>query len=394
MAKLDQASLVALVPSVTVFARVSPQQKEQVILALNRTSHTMMVGDGTNDVGALKHAHIGVSLLTTSVVMPSPLEALKRHGGATAHDLAAADGQAPLVRLGDASIASPFTYKGDNVKCSSHVLRCGRATLATVLMMYKIMGLNSVVSAFAMSVLTLDGVKLGDAQTAAESLFVSMCFFLVSRSTPAKKLAKQHPTGSVFAWEVLLGLAIQLVVHLGTLLYGWQLALGFRPADFKRNLEGDFEPNLTNTVVFQLITAMHASSFLANYEGHPFMQPLSSNRGLLGCMGFLVFMIFATATEAVPELNSMLSLVPSPDDEFRHKLLVLLAIDIFASVGLSRSLNAFAVYLRGRAAEKRAKAAGLGMPEGKDEDEEEDGAPAKTKRKVSGSKTSGKTKKQ
>merc|ERR1719276_259171 len=101
--------------------------------------------------------------------------------------------QPPLVRLGDASIASPFTYKGDSIKCTMHILRCGRATLSTVLMMYKIMGLNSVLSAFAMSVLTLDGVKLGDSQTTAESLFVSCCFFLVSRSTPSKNLAKHLP---------------------------------------------------------------------------------------------------------------------------------------------------------------------------------------------------------
>ena len=41
-----------------------------------------------------------------------------------------------------------------------------------VMMMYKIMGLNSVMSAFAMSALTLDGVKLGDGQTAIESLLL------------------------------------------------------------------------------------------------------------------------------------------------------------------------------------------------------------------------------
>merc|ERR1719440_411347 len=132
--------------------------------------------------------------------------------------------RAPLVRLGDASIASPFTYKGDSVKCSTHILKCGRATLSTVLMMYKIMGLNSVMSAFAMSVLTLDGVKLGDGQTAAESLFTSMCFFLVSRSNPAKQLAKQLPTTSVFAWHVMVTLLIQLVIHLTCLFYGWSLS--------------------------------------------------------------------------------------------------------------------------------------------------------------------------
>merc|ERR1712100_827292 len=152
------------------------------------------------------------------------------------------DGVVPLVRLGDASIASPFTYKGDSVKCSMHVLRCGRATLSTVLMMYKIMGLNSVMSAFAMSVLTLDGVKLGDGQTAAESLFTSMCFFLVSRSKEAKQLAKQLPTSSVFAWHVMTTLFIQLVVHLSCLYYGWSLATQFREDNYARNLEGEFAP--------------------------------------------------------------------------------------------------------------------------------------------------------
>merc|ERR1712048_362393 len=121
------------------------------------------------------------------------------------------------------------TYKGDSVKCSITILKCGRATLSTVLMMYKIMGLNSIMSAFAMSVLTLDGVKLGDTQTAVESLFTSMCFFLVSRSQPAKQLAKQMPTCSVFAWHVMVTMIIQITVHMTVLYHGWKLANEFRP---------------------------------------------------------------------------------------------------------------------------------------------------------------------
>lgn len=272
------------------------------------------------------------------------------------------DGQPQLVRLGDASIASPFTYKGDSVKCTLHTLKCGRSTLASVIMMYKIMGLNSIMSAFAMSCLTLDGVKLGDGQTAVESIFTSMCFFLVSRSAPAKMLAKQMPTCSVFAWNVMVTLGIQLVVHLTCLYYGWTLANEFRAKDFKRNLEGDFEPNLTNTVVFQLIATMHASSFLANYEGHPFMQPLSSNRPLVYALGAFLAVVFLCATEVIPDLNELLSLVTSPTEEFRNKICMILAADIVLSVSLSKSVYWLAVWMRGRAAEVRAKELNLGMP--------------------------------
>eukprot|EP00933_Yihiella_yeosuensis_P005411 TRINITY_DN10991_c0_g1_i1.p1 TRINITY_DN10991_c0_g1~~TRINITY_DN10991_c0_g1_i1.p1 ORF type:complete len:1210 (+),score=234.21 TRINITY_DN10991_c0_g1_i1:50-3679(+) len=356
---LSKEEVVELVQVTTVWARVSPQQKEQVVIALNQHSHTMMVGDGTNDVGALKHAHVGVSLLS-GVEAPhgSPASRAQREAQAQA---ALAGDQAPLVQLGDASIASPFTYKGDSVKCGLYILRHGRATLCTVLMMYKIMGINSVMSAFAMSALTLDGVKLGDSQTAAESLFSSMCFFLVSRSAPAKQLAKQHPISSVFDWSVLTALALQLVVHLSVLFYGWQMANEHRVKDFKRDLEGEFAPNLTNSVVFLLMAAMHASSFLANYEGHPFMQPLSANKALTYSLILFVTLIFACASEAIPELNESLSLVLSPNEEFRQKMMMLVVADISLSVLLSRGISFLAVHLRKEAAERHAKERGLGM---------------------------------
>ena len=53
-----------LLDSVAIFARMSPDDKERVLKRLKQQGrHTFMCGDGANDVGALKQAHVGVALL-------------------------------------------------------------------------------------------------------------------------------------------------------------------------------------------------------------------------------------------------------------------------------------------------------------------------------------------
>lgn len=50
---------------VKVFARMSPEDKEAVLKAMRANGRfTMMCGDGANDVGALKQAHVGLALLS------------------------------------------------------------------------------------------------------------------------------------------------------------------------------------------------------------------------------------------------------------------------------------------------------------------------------------------
>jgi len=104
-----------LCDTVNIWARVSPWHKELIVHTLNHYgSVTLMCGDGTNDVGALKQAHVGISIVNA----PRAPTAKKRSQEPSL-------GDAEIVQFGDASIASPFTARRASPAVSLDIVRQG-----------------------------------------------------------------------------------------------------------------------------------------------------------------------------------------------------------------------------------------------------------------------------
>jgi P-type Mg2+ transporter len=69
VARVDDAALGHLVEQASVFTRVSPAQKNRIILALQRRGHVVgYLGDGINDAPSLHTADIGISVMAATDV--------------------------------------------------------------------------------------------------------------------------------------------------------------------------------------------------------------------------------------------------------------------------------------------------------------------------------------
>jgi cation-transporting ATPase 13A2 len=103
--------LPSLLVRTTVFARFQPDQKTQLVTYMQSLDYVVsMVGDGANDCGALKAAHVGVSLSQA-----------------------------------EASVAAPFTSAIQDISCIVHLILEGRCALVTSFAVFKYMALYSLI---------------------------------------------------------------------------------------------------------------------------------------------------------------------------------------------------------------------------------------------------------
>ncbi|OBA22885.1 P-type ATPase [Metschnikowia bicuspidata var. bicuspidata NRRL YB-4993] len=426
----DHPQIMDLLKHTWVYARVSPSQKEFILTSLKNAGYsTLMCGDGTNDVGALKQAHIGVALLngteegmkkiaenrkieTMKTVYhkqaqlmanwlrpPPPVPALIAHlyppGPYNPHYLTClqkrgveitpeirqnveiakkngtlpiefikddkgkpvsasefADGimsslntgededEVPSLKLGDASVAAPFTSKLSNVSAVTNIVRQGRCALVSTIQMYKILALNCLISAYSLSVLYLAGIKFGDGQSTVSGILLSVCFFSISRGKPLNKLSKERPLSGIFNVYIMGSILGQFAVHITTLIYITREIYILEPREAQVDLEKTFSPSLLNTGMFLLQLAQQVSTFAVNYIGLPFKEGIRDNKGMYyGLLGVSALSLIGS-TEFMPELNEAMQFVPMTLD-FKFKLTGSIVLDLVATWAIEIALKHF-----------------------------------------------------
>lgn len=365
------ANLEVLVQHVWVYARASPTQKERVLNTLKSLDYvTLMAGDGTNDVGALKAADIGVALLQGSAqdlkdiaqhqmiqrlkamyeqqlklmarfnqppppvpkgiahLYPELVKAQKESAEKLAIERASnpnlkpqfdlthmlnkvtefdADTQAPEIKLGDASCAAPFTSKLSNVAAIAHIIRQGRCTLVATIQMYKILGLNCLITAYSLSVLYLDGIKFGDYQVTITGLLVSICFFCLSKAKPIEKLSPERPLTNIYNLYIVSSVLLQFAVHVLSMLYITDLS-NSREDRGPIDLDAPYKPSLLNTAVYLLGLSQQVSTFAINYQGRPFRESISENPGMYWSLLGVGGVALSGALDLLPEMNRFLQI--------------------------------------------------------------------------------------
>uniref|UniRef100_A0A8C0RW64 ATPase cation transporting 13A2 n=1 Tax=Canis lupus familiaris TaxID=9615 RepID=A0A8C0RW64_CANLF len=230
----------------TVFARMAPEQKTELVCELQKLQYCVgMCGDGANDCGALKAADVGISLSQA-----------------------------------EASVVSPFTSSTASIECVPMVIREGRCSLDTSFSVFKYMALYSLTQFISVLILYTINTNLGDVQFLAIDLVITTTVaVLMSRTGPALALGRARPPGALLSVPVLSSLLLHVVLVAGVQLGGYFLTVAqpwFVPLN-KTVPAPDNLPNYENTVVFSLSGFQYLILAAAVSKGAPFRRPLYTN---------------------------------------------------------------------------------------------------------------------
>ncbi|NWW71797.1 AT132 ATPase, partial [Climacteris rufus] len=285
----------------TVFARMLPDQKTQLVCSLQELNYCVgMCGDGANDCGALRAADVGISLSEA-----------------------------------EASVASPFTSRVATIECVPTVIREGRCSLVTSFGVFKYMALYSLVQFVSVLLLYTINTNLSDFQFLFFDLVITTTVaVLMGRTGPAPELGVQRPQGALISVLVLgslllqtaLLITVQVLSYFITVSQSWYVPLN-STVTAPQNL-----PNYENTVLFCVSGFQYLILAVAMSKGYPFREPLYTNGEDTGTRG---------AAKPPPSSSSFSPLSPLPPVLFLLVLILLFGLMIWLTLyplGIPKSL--------------------------------------------------------
>jgi cation-transporting ATPase 13A3/4/5 len=171
---------VALGKKTLVFGRCTPVDKVSIVSTFVRYGDiTMMCGDGGNDSGALKAAHVGVALSDS-----------------------------------EASVVAPFTSLDKTITSVLEVLREGRCALSSSFSSYKYMLMYGQVETFNQVANAYFNTTFGEwCWLFLDGIWPITMAFSLPLSRAAKKLSKKHPTASILSPHTLFSACGVLAIN-------------------------------------------------------------------------------------------------------------------------------------------------------------------------------------
>ncbi|ETW07204.1 hypothetical protein, variant 32 [Aphanomyces invadans] len=168
-----------LVQKAKIFARTKPHTKTWIVGRLMDAGLFVgMTGDGTNDCGALKAAHVGLALSDA-----------------------------------EASIVAPFTSRGKAIEDVVALLREGRCALTTSLLSFKFMVMYPIIETAMVAYLNHMQASFSNNQYLFGDMFVVLGMsVLMLQTPPAANLTKARPPTSLFSPTIVWSVASQSVV--------------------------------------------------------------------------------------------------------------------------------------------------------------------------------------
>jgi len=286
----------------------------------------------------------------------------KKHGNSFAAGAAKWAGEmdgmedTPMVQLGDASTAAPFTTRTPSISACVDIIRQGRCTLLSAVQQMQIMMLESMISAYTMSTMSVDGTRPSEAQMMASGTLMSVASLAFSFARPVDRMHPVRPLASVFHPAILLSMLGQLAIHLGCMVYIAALAkdvMGEEAVkeiiEFEKErtkhidsmdeeafndwtwfMSVPFKTNLLNTCCWLVETSQQISVIFVNYKGRPWMKGLLENQPLFLSLFLCIAMVAICAWGAVPYLNQILNLVVVPP-ELRMQVMGTLFVSLVGS---------------------------------------------------------------